>query len=137
MSLPLFNSQGNLPPGIYEVSWTDFQTRFGTNSHRQKILAGLSLALRELALSGCSTVHIGGSFVTDKEQPNDFDGCFDPMTVDLNTLDAVFDDSSAQQAKFGGDLKPNPNFVGFFQTDRDGTPRGIIELDPREVLRSN
>ncbi|WP_310415169.1 DUF6932 family protein [Chamaesiphon sp. OTE_8_metabat_110] len=74
--------------------------------------------------------------VTSKEQPNDFDGCFDPMTVDLYSLDPVFDSAAAQQDRFGGDLKPNPNFVGFFQTDRDGNSRGVIEIDPREVLHS-
>lgn len=134
MTLPSFDSQGNLPPGIYKVSWSDFQTRFGVNSHRQKILAGLALALRELALSGCHTVYIGGSLVTSKEQPNDFDGCFDPITVDLDTLDLVFDSEAAQKDRFGGDLKPNADFVGFFQTDRDGNPRGIVEIDPRELL---
>jgi hypothetical protein len=106
------------------------------NFRKRSILAGLTLALRELALSGCHTVYIAGSFVTSKDQPNDFDGCFDPMTVDLDTLDAVFDDDLAQRARFGGDMKANADFVGFFQTDRDGNPRGIVEIDPREVLRS-
>lgn len=63
--------------------------------------------------------------MTSKEQPNDFDGCFDPMTVDLYSLDPVFDSAAAQQDRFGGDLKPNPNFVGFFQTDRNGNSRGV------------
>jgi hypothetical protein len=136
VTLPSFNDLGNLPSGVYQVSWTDFQARFATNSHRQQILVGLKQALRELAIAGCSTVYIGGSFVTSKEQPNDFDGCFDPMTVDLYSLDPVFDSASAQQDRFGGDLKPNHNFVGFFQTDRDGNSRGVIEIDPREVLHS-
>lgn len=133
MTLPPFDPQGNLPPGIYKVSWTDFQSRFGTNPHRQKLIAGLALALRELAKCGCQTVYIGGSLVTSKENPNDFDGCFDPFAVDLDTLDAVFDDAAAQEARFGGDLKPNIDLVGFFQTDREGNPRGIVEIDPREV----
>ena len=74
--------------------------------------------------------------MTSKEQPNDFDGCFDPMTVDLYSLDPVFDSAAAQQDRCGGDLKPNPNFVGFFQTDRNGNSRGVVEIDPREVLDS-
>jgi len=136
VTLPPFDDLGNLPSGIYQVSWTDFQERFANNSHRQQVLVGLKQALRELAIAGCHTVYIGGSFVTSKEQPNDFDGCFDPMTVDLYSLDPVFDSAAAQQDRFGGDLKPNPNFVGFFQTDRDGNSRGVIEIDPREVLHS-
>jgi hypothetical protein len=136
VTLPPFDDLGNLPSGVYQVSWTDFQERFANNSHRQQILVGLKQALWELAIAGCSTVYIGGSFVTSKEQPNDFDGCFDPMTVDLYSLDPVFDSAAAQQDRFGGDLKPNPNFVGFFQTDRDGNSRRVIEIDPREVLHS-
>ena len=134
VTLPPFDDLGNLPSGIYQVSWTDFQARFATNSHRQQILSGLKQALRELAIAGCHTVYVGGSFVTSKEQPNDFDGCFDPMIVDLDSLDPVFDSAAAQQDRFGGDLKPNPNFIGFFQTDRDGNSRGIVEIDPLEVL---
>jgi hypothetical protein len=136
VTLPPFDDLGNLPSGVHQVSWTDFQIRFANNSHRQQILVGLKQALRELAIAGCHTVYIGGSFVTSKEQPNDFDGCFDPMTVDLYSLDPVFDSAATQQDRFGGDLKPNPNFVGFFQTDRDGNSRGVVEIDPREVLHS-
>jgi hypothetical protein len=136
VTLPPFDDLGNLPSGVHQVSWTDFQIRFANNSHRQQILVGLKQALRELAIAGCHTVYIGGSFVTSKEQPNDFDGCFDPMRVDLYSLDPVFDSAATQQDRFGGDLKPNPNFVGFFQTDRDGNSRGVVEIDPREVLHS-
>ena len=136
VTLPPFDDIGNLHSGIYQVSWTDFQARFASNSHRQQILVGLKQALIELASSGCQKVYIGGSFVTSKEQPNDFDGCFDPMTVNLYSLDPVFDSAAAQQDRFGGDLKPNLNFVGFFQTDRDGNSRGVIEIDPRELLNS-
>jgi len=134
VTLPPFDDLGNLPSGIYQVSWTDFQAGFATNSHRKQILIGLKQALRELAIAGCHTVYIGGSFVTSKEQLNDFDGCFDPTTVDLDRLDPIFDSAAAQQDRFGGDLKPNPNFIGFFQTDRDGNSRGVVEIDPREVL---
>jgi hypothetical protein len=63
VTLPPFNDLGNLPSSIYQVSWIDFQTRFANNSHRQQILVGLKQAFRELAIAGCQTVYIGGSFV--------------------------------------------------------------------------
>ncbi len=28
----------------------------------------------------------------------------------------------------------DPIFQGFLQTDRDGNPRGIVALDPKELL---
>lgn len=43
--LPPFNKMGNLPPGIYEITWELFIERFGFNSHRQRILSGLQTVL--------------------------------------------------------------------------------------------
>jgi hypothetical protein len=74
----------------------------------KQLLTGLRLALGNLKLAGCRQVYIGGSFVTDKERPNDYD-------------------------KFGGELVPNPAMAGFFQTDKNGNPKGIIVLDPTAI----
>lgn len=44
---------------------------------------------------------------------------------------------TAQKQRFGGDFLPNvteaatgKQFASFFQTDRDGSPKGIVVLDP-------
>jgi hypothetical protein len=74
MSIPEFNDLGYLPPGIYETSWQEFMQRFAINPHRLKLATGLAAALRKLGVAGCRRVIIGGSFVTIKENPNDFDG---------------------------------------------------------------
>jgi hypothetical protein len=133
--LPPFNEMGYLPLGIYEVSWTEFSDRFGFNSHRKSILTGLQSALLLLAQANCQRVYLGGSFVSDKEYPNDFDGCYDDMNIDYDLLDPIFDEElPAQQERFGGELLADPVFQGFLQTDRDGVSRGIIALDPRELL---
>ncbi len=71
--LPPFDQRGNLPPGVYETNWTEFCDKFGFNSHREKILAGLQMALQLLAQANCQRVYIGDSFVTNKEYPNDFE----------------------------------------------------------------
>ena len=133
--LPPFNEMGYLPPGIYEITWTEFVDRFGFNAHRQNILTGLQSALLLLAQANCRRVYLGGSFVSNKEYPNDFDGCYDDMNIDYDLLDPIFDeDLTAQQERFGGELLADPVFQGFLQTDRDGVSRGIIALDPREFL---
>jgi hypothetical protein len=133
--LPPFNEMGYLPPGIYEITWTEFVDRFGFNAHRQNILTGLQSALLLLAQANCRRVYLGGSFVSNKEYPNDFDGCYDDMNIDYDLLDPIFDeDLTAQQERFGGELLADPVFQGFLQTDRDGVSRGIIALDPRELL---
>lgn len=93
-------------------------------------------ALLLLAQANCQRVYLGGSFVSNKEYPNDFDGCYDDMNIDYDLLDPIFDEElTAQQDRFGGELFGDPVFQGFLQTDQDGVSRGIIALDPRELLR--
>lgn len=84
--IPPFNEQGYLPQGIYEPTWDEFWERFSTNNYRRQLLTGLRLALTQLKLAGCQRVYIGGSFITDKERPNDYDGCFDLFGIDANTI---------------------------------------------------
>lgn len=133
--LPSFNEMGNLPPGVYEITWIEFIDRFGFNSHRQNLLSGLQAVLVLLAQANCQRVYIGGSFISNKEYPNDFDGCYDDMSIDDDLLDPIFDeDLAAQQERFGGELRADPIFQGFLQTDRDGNSRGIVALDPRKLL---
>jgi hypothetical protein len=86
MSIPAFNELGYLPPGIYETSWLEFMSRFAINRQRQRLATGLAAALRKLSVAGCRRVLIGGSFVTSKEHPNDFDGWYEGFGLDLNLL---------------------------------------------------
>jgi hypothetical protein len=44
---------------------------------------------------------------------------------------------ATQKARFGGEFLPNvieagsgQEFAAFFQSDRDGTPKGIVVIDP-------
>jgi hypothetical protein len=72
--IPMFESTGNLPPGIYWATWEEIVKTFGTNEHRISLLTGLKAALNVLQNAGCETVYIDGSFVTNKEEPADFEG---------------------------------------------------------------
>src|SRR3546814_6451323 len=60
-----------------------------------------------LRRAGCRVMFLDGSFVTDKELPEDFDGCWDAHGVNAIALDPVlldFEDSRARQKeKFGGE----------------------------------
>ena len=47
-----FNSNGNLPPGIHEMTWTDFVMAFGQTQRRQRLLTGLLEGLKELRAAG-------------------------------------------------------------------------------------
>ena len=109
---------------------------------------GLNRALILLKQAGCTTVYIDGSFVTAKNEPNDYDCCWEPAGVDSKILDSTFRDftppgRARQKAKFGGEFfisstienatqKP---FLDFFQTDREtGQPKGIVAIDLRGSL---
>jgi hypothetical protein len=126
MTIPAFNEFGYLPPGIYEVSWLELMERFATNPHRLRLATGLAAALRKLAIAGCRKVLIGGSFVTIKEYPNDFDGWYESFGLNLDLLDPLFlEDVESQMEVFGGTLFDPPSYEGFFQTDREGRPKGL------------
>jgi len=140
--IPEFDDCGNLPPGIYEAAWEEFIERFGWTLHRQRLIKGLRLALESLRAAGCRTVYLDGSFVTAKDIPNDYDGCWDTNGVDADLLDPIllmFDDRrAAQQTKYLGEffpaevteLRSGITFLEFFQIDKEtGQSKGIIKLN--------
>jgi hypothetical protein len=140
--IPVFQPNGNLPPGIHWEVWVEIEKRFGQTFHRRGLLRGLSQAIALLLEAGCSALYVDGSFVTAKEQPGDFDACWDLAGVDPDHLDPIFlefdNGRAAQKARFGGELFPaqfpadwsGTTYLQFFQTDRDtGAPKGIIGID--------
>lgn len=128
-----------LPPGEYVASWDEVLERFGWNEKRRALLDGLAEALELLALVGCQRIWLNGSFVTAKDEPGDFDACWDTKGVDLEEIDPVFLDltagRAAQKNRFGGEFFPNVVearsgivFAEFFQNERDGSRKGIVAL---------
>lgn len=130
---------GLLPEGEHAGSWDEIVDRFGWTPKRRQLLDGLGDALELLAAAGCTRVWLNGSFVTAKDEPADFDACWDTDGVDLDILDPIFFElepgRAAQKARFGGELFPNVvesgsglAFADFFQNDRDGSRKGIVVL---------
>jgi hypothetical protein len=139
--IPAFLNSGLLPEGIHWASTNEVQARFGTNTHRVRLLGGLSRACGALAVAGCTAVYLDGSFVTEKAAPSDYDACWDIAGVDVTKLDGVFKDFSnlraAQKAKYFGEFFPaqlvnrptSRSFLQFFQIDKlTGDPKGIIGI---------
>lgn len=137
--IPPLRGNGTLPPGVHWAVWEELVERFGGNPHRQALLEGLKAALENLRQAGCQEVYIGGSFVTDKPEPQDFDGCWSKVGVDPDKLDpALLDfsqDRAAQKAKYGGELfiaqspaSEQRVFLDFFQRDRQNRRKGIIGI---------
>jgi hypothetical protein len=139
-----FLTNGTLPSGIHSASWQKIEELLAFNPRRQELLAGLKRACEPLQQAGCQRIYIGGSFVTNKEFPGDFDVCWEDDNVNfikLKELEPVLLDfknhRAAQKAKYGGELFPassiasldGKTFLEFFQQDRDGNPKGIIAID--------
>ena len=139
--IPDFTDAGLLPEGIHRVTWDEVVSRFGWNTRRRLLLKGLKEALDLLKQAGCRRIYLNGSFVTAKELPNDFDACWEVEGVDPDALDPVLLDfansRAAQKERFGGELFPahwpasitGETFLAFFQRDRDGNPKGIVEIN--------
>ena len=136
---------GVLPPGEWEATWDELTAAFGLTSQRKQLLEGCRRALGSLKAAGCRRAWINGSFITAKDHPEDIDGCYDPIGVDPQLLHPALRDLSPgrplQKEEFGCEFFPNiieagsgVFFVQFFQTDRNGDPKGIIVIDLEAFL---
>lgn len=139
--IPTFDENtGYLPPGVHIASWAEVVEAFSWNSHRARLLRGLEAALQNLRDAGCRYALLDGSFVSTKQLPDDYDGAWDIHGVNPDKLDCVLLDFSnrraAMKAKFGGELfpasaqaEPGVLYRDFFQTDRSGVSKGIVQID--------
>jgi hypothetical protein len=139
--IPPFQSNGHLPDGIHIATWTQLLEHFGWNQRRQTLLAGLEQAMNDLRDAGCKQVYLNGSFVTSKDEPGDFDACWDPTGVDFEGIEPTlleFENArAAQKARYGGELFPadwdaigdGTTFLEFFQSIRGGGKKGIVRID--------
>lgn len=137
---PIDPSTGYLPPGVHPATWQEVCDLFSGNAQRKRLVAGLQAALGNLAGAGCKKVLLDGSFISQKELPSDYDGAWDSVGVDPSKVDPVLLDFSNQRAamklKYGGELfpasghaAPGITYREFFQSDRNGVPKGVVEMN--------
>lgn len=129
-----------LPPGIHWATMDEIEISFATNGHRRKLFDGFGRAVSSLYAANCTTIFLDGSFVTGKECPSDFDGCWDPVGVVSSKLDPVLLDfenlRAAQKQKYFGEMfiaathaVPGTTYLDFFQVEKiSGKRKGIIGL---------
>jgi hypothetical protein len=143
MSVPPFEANGDLPIGIHPALLTEVVARFGMSTARRKIMAARLERIYQVA---AATGHMArfvvfGSFVTIKPEPNDVDVIIlmeDDFDAGFLAEEArlLFDHSAADTffgasvfwlrriAAFGGEQTA----LEYWQTKRDGSLRGIIEI---------
>jgi len=143
--IPDFRADGTLPPGVHVADdWEEIVRVFGRTPQRRSLLRRLHAGLENLRDAGCPWVLLDGSFTATKPNPADVDGCWKYVAqIDEGVLDEAFWledfvlDRRSLRIRFGMDFfigdaieagsgKP---FAEFFQTDRDGKPKGIVRLD--------
>ena len=141
--LPEFNQDGNLPEGIHLATADEVFARFAIPSARRQWLGEQLRSLLTLAKSTgqLARVFLWGSFVTSKEVPNDLD-----MLLVMDTgfaveavpakAQVVFDHVQAR-LRFHADVfwtkaSLDPQvlhlWLDTYQTDKDFTRRGIVEV---------
>jgi len=141
MTIPAFNAKRLLPQGEHAATWDEFKIRFGHTRKRRTILQGLLKAAREIKNAGGKVLFVDGSFVTKTHNPRDWDGCFLEPEIDSKKLDPRLLDVANHRAAIASDyhgdvfiadtIEANTGkpFRHFFQSLKDGTPKGIIKLD--------
>lgn len=146
MPIPNFDTNGLLPNGVYDCSLEDISTHFTWNQHRVALYGNfLTFLQKELRPHFPDPVFFDGSFVTDKEVPEDTD-----VVLDLrNAPDArkwqglVFMQQHQQRLKadysvhFWINLPGNNDFSSFFQYIGAKTARlkGLQPKHQKGILR--
>lgn len=144
--LPEMTQAGDLPPGVYSAGWREIEDRFG---HGAEARVRAFQKLRRLYELAHRTGNLGrflifGSFVSAVANPRDVD-----IVLIMNAsfvlenapreCRTLFSHSDAE-ARYGasvfwiraGMLAENDLqlFLDAWQTKRDGTLRGIVEVQP-------
>lgn len=144
MPLPDFNSKGDLPIGVHRASLAEVLERFGSPTGQREACARRLSHVFDLAwrTGSVSRFIVFGSFITAKENPNDVDVILvmdDSFHLESCPIESrgLFDHAVAQ-ARYGASifwLRPQlligesvEEFVSFWQTKRDRTQRGIVEV---------
>lgn len=138
--IPDFDNNGNLPPGIHTATIKEVAARFATNSHRGKLFNLLLEVLMILQRCNCPEVHLNGSYITTKEEPEDYDLCFESTGIEPTPelYDFLAQKEEARKKRYGGDIfvrMPEPPYyydhVTQWQTDgrNDDLAKGILRIN--------
>lgn len=140
----MFDLPARLEPGRYELTWSEFSGSFFNNEHRQHLGQGMLAAIKDLQNAGCKRVEVGGSFVSSKPLPKDFDLVFQKDGVDMSRVDSTISSKQywLQQNKFGGELfaddvhfnSPYKSAIDMIRQTRRQEEFGTVVLDLHQPL---
>jgi hypothetical protein len=97
LEMPPFNADGLLPPGDYEMTLEELRSSMlvegpGEEEYpnwdsewRLRLVDNLRIMVGQLWEVGIMEIFVDGSFVEDKDHPQDIDGYFECSSVDIST----------------------------------------------------
>jgi hypothetical protein len=139
--IPDFDENNNLPPGIHDATVAEVRTRFA-NERRKQLFAAFEEVISILSECNCPEVYLDGSFITTKEEPNDYDLCYESKgIVRTLRLREFLTNSDTRKEKYLGDIfihMPEPPYyvshVEHWQKDgrKDGMRKGIVRIKLRQ-----
>lgn len=108
--IPEFTDAGFLPPGVHPATWSQMVDRFGHTPERRVILDNMRLAVSDLKEAGAKRIYVGGSLVTKKPVPGDFDlGWLSNGVAESARARPEFN-VYGSKSKYGGDIFQNVIF---------------------------
>lgn len=140
---PEFDVNGDLPPGVHQATLSEVIEHFGKSTLQRRIVAGRLTRIYHLANSTekLKRFVIFGSFITAKPAPNDVDVflLMDDSFVPQHVADEaviIFDHLATQEyegasvfwLKMSGAIGGEQRAIEDWQTKRDRTRRGIVEV---------
>ena len=146
MPIPSLESNGLLPAGIHECSLADISEQFTWNAHRSGLFTRfVSFLDAELKPKFPYPVYFDGSFVTDKELPDDTDVVLDlgPATAEHKWHALMFMRTHQQRimevyrVHFWINFPGDNNFVEFFQYVgvKTASAKGLNPLHLKGILK--
>lgn len=138
-----FNSNGHLHKTV-ELTLTEFEQHFVRNEWRKERFKNALIFFEIFCACGCSTVFIGGSFVSTKINPDDIDLCFDLQDVDYDKLGEVFPEFfdfnkiGEIQRNFKCHIlhfdNANLQYLHMLEKDLDGYQKGLVKINLKEIF---
>lgn len=147
--LPEFFDGRNLPEGLHEANWVEFEERFGAGTEKRiQLCSRLRTMLESARHCGFRRVVVFGSFVSSKAEPGDFDLLwlmvpnFDRTQLSAPCRELL--ESNRSRERFGCDVmdaEDDSPFLKMFTSsalgmgyDKDTkTARGLVVLNLEEV----
>ena len=141
--IPLFDPEGDLPPGRHQTTWREFQERFcvfTSSDHRLQLCRRIDQMIAEArAAQIVERIIFGGSFVSARPAPNDFDciivlhtgTCYET----LQPFQRWVADTREASRRYRGDIfvaTADQSTLGvyleFFAMNRHGKQVGLVEV---------